>query len=586
MATRVKKNPLSRSQKLFRMPAVYPLDANNLDVEEALSRLFVYLRTGGRLITRTDKLIFMSDDEHAETPHAVIKAACEYEGHRFSGVDQAERRDLLSSWLESHFALMSRRGKARGGSYRVSGLRPLHFAVIKLFNPRVKRQDRYLSDFFYNALKDDPVLYSNTDSLFRQFFGIGVKPHGDNDYRIDEAELLRLATDGKLDIELLFLLRLLEPFETDKQSTRQDDQVPRFDFLCSEQIDLMKQDLQLLFLYRNHMPRRELINYMITLMVFHAALYFSQVVRSANQMVATGKVSASRGETPQPGEARTNAPFDLDFFCDMTGGHNALVDHLSKCRYIEHFREVEEYFKSAYFLKKLEEFAGSYLTQDQKQQRGQAYLQLLLAGFLKHDHLDGYFARDIQEVRQNGYDEESDEYNPDVERIIDISNRRGLNKLQTFVEILYHFQYGTLRDQHRKLIAGLCGTELDRGFMAGKGRARRKYVIGNELLEVLIQLAVLEHRRSDEKWQSRPIRIREFVDWMQGRYGLLIDTLGPGRTEDEETNRALARNYEALKTRLRQLGFFTDLADASNSQVITPRFMIAGESLTPPSATA
>ena len=58
MATRVKKNPLSRSQKLFRMPAVYPLDANNLDVEEALSRLFVYLRTGGRLITRTDKLIF------------------------------------------------------------------------------------------------------------------------------------------------------------------------------------------------------------------------------------------------------------------------------------------------------------------------------------------------------------------------------------------------------------------------------------------------------------------------------------------------------------------------------------------------
>ena len=341
----------------------------------------------------------------------------------------------------------------------------------------------------------------------------------------------------------------------------------------------MKQDLQLLFLYRNHVPRRELINYMTTLMVFHAALYFFQIVRIANHLVESGKLPSARGDAPQPGEPRTNVPFGLDFFCDMTGGHDLVVDELSKKRYVEHFREVEQYFKSAYFLKKLGEFAGSYLTQEQKQQRGRAYFDLLLTGFRKHEHLGGYFGRDIQEVRQNGYDEESGEYNPEVERIIDVCNRRGLNKLQTFVEILYHFQYGTLREQHRKLIAGLCGTELDRGFMAGKGRAKRKYVIGNELLEVLIQLSVLDHRKSDGKWQSRPIPIHQFVDWMQARYGLLIATLGPGRAEDEGTNRALARNYDALKTRLRQLGFFTDLADASNSQVITPRFMIAGEEL-------
>ena len=38
------KNPLTRAQKLFRMESIYPLDANNIDVEEAISRLFVYLR--------------------------------------------------------------------------------------------------------------------------------------------------------------------------------------------------------------------------------------------------------------------------------------------------------------------------------------------------------------------------------------------------------------------------------------------------------------------------------------------------------------------------------------------------------------
>lgn len=580
MAKSKAKNLLTRNQKLFRMDSVYPLDANNVDVEEAMSRLFVYLRTGGRQITRTDKQVFIADTPDAETPKAVLETALEVNGEYFKGVLpdlDHERRSLLTDWFESHFALMARRGKSKGGEYRMSGLRPLHFAVIKLFNPQVKRQDRYLSDFWYNAFKNDEGLAKNSDSLFNQFFGLGVERYGDNDFRIRETELSRVADEGQLDIELLFLLRLVEPFPADKYSTKPTDQVPDFSFLCPEQIELMLQDLRLLFFYRSHIPRRELINYMLTLIVFHAALYFFQIVRITNHMVRNGDLPPARGDVPEPGEGRSHTPFELDFFCDMTDGHDSVVDDLAKQRYIEHFKQVAQYFKSAYFMKKLEEFAGSYLTPEQKQQRGPEYMRLLLKGYRNHRDLDGYFARDIQHVREAGYDEESKQYNPEVERIIAVCNDRKLNKLETFVEILYHFQYGTLRDQHRKLIAGLCGTELDRGFMHGRGRAKRKYVIGNELLEVLIQLAVLEYRESDDSWQSRPIPIRNFVEWLRGRYGLLIDDLGPTAQESEKTNRALAANFEALKIRLRQLGFFTDLSDAANSQVIMPRFRIAGQ---------
>ena len=577
MARSKAKNLLTRNQKLFRMNGIYPLDANNVDVEEAMSRLFIYLRTGGRQITRTDKQVFIGGGPEAETPKAVLKTALDVNRDYFKGVNELdrERMSLLTDWLESHFALMARRGKSRGGEYRMSGLRPLHFAVIKLFNPQVKRQDRYLSDFWYNALKDDEVLTTHADSLFKKFFGVGVQPYGDNDYRINEEGLTRLAVEGKLDVELLFLLRLLQPFDTD--ITRPTDQVPDFSFLCREQIDIMKQDLKLLFLYKDHIPRRELINYMMTVMIFHAALYFFEVVKITNYMVDQGELPPPRGTLPRPGEGRSHTPFELDFFCDMTNGHNLVVDELAKRRYVEHFKEIERYFKSSYFMKKLEEFAGSYLSPDQKEQRGQDYVCMLLNNFRNHRDLDGYFARDIQHVREAGYDDESKLYNPEVERLINICNERKLNKLETFVEILYYFQYGTLRDQHRKLIAGLCGTELDRGFIQGRGRAKRKYMIGNELLEVLIQLAVLERRESDDTWQSRPIPIRDFVDWLGGRYGLLVDSLGPNSREDERTNRALVANFEALKTRLRQLGFFTDLSDASNSQVIIPRFAIVGK---------
>lgn len=575
MARAQHSNLLSRNQKLFRMDSVYPLDANNVVVDEAISRLFIYMRTGGRQIVRTDKSIFIDDVEDAESPKAIVRVALEHNADKLSGISDDERKALVTAWVESNFALMSRRGKGRKGEYRVSGLRPLHFAVIKLFNPQVKRQDRYLSDFLYNAIQDDPELVTNTDSLFKQFFGLGVQPHGDNDYRIDETRLAKLAAEKHLDIELLFLLRLLEPFPTDIFSSRAQDQVPSFSFLCPEQIDLLRQDLKLLFLYKNHIPRRELINYMTTLMVFHAALYFYQTVRITNYMVREGRMPPNRGKTPQPGEARTSAPFDLDFFCDLTNGQDPDVDELAKSRFTAHFKEVEQYFKSAYLMKKLEEYAGSYLTPEQKKERGRTYIDLLLKAFRKHPHLDGYFARDIQAVRENGYDEETEQYNPEVEKIIDICNKRGLDKLQTFIEILYHFQYGTLREQHRKLLAGLCGADLDRGFMAGRGRARRKYVLGNELLEVLIQLAVLD-KRIDGMWQSRPIPIQDFVDWIRGRYGLLVNTLGAGQKDEEQTNRALATNLQAFKTRLRQLGFFTDLSDASNSQVIVPRFQIAG----------
>lgn len=571
---------LSRQQKLFKMDNLYPIDANNVDVEEALSRLFIYLRTSGRQITRTDKQIFISDDPDAETPKIILDVALDENKSHFLGVDDDQRKALMTSWFESHFALMVRRGKAKGGEYRLSGLRPLHFGVIKLFNPRVKRQDRYLSDFYYNALKDDPELTTNPDSLLRQFFGVGVKNYGESDFKIDEQALSEMAGKKQLDIELLFLLRILEPYEADMHGTKQQDNVPPFSFLCPEQIELMRQDLKLLFLYKNHIPRRELINYMSTLMVFHAAQYFYQTVRIANHMVKTCNFPPARGDVPKPGDPRSHTPFALDFFCDMTQGHSSVVDDLSKRRFIEHFNEIEQYFRSAYIMKKLEEFAGPYLTPQQKSLRGRDYVGLLLKAYKKHPDQDGYFARDIQTIRENGRDQETGEYNREVERVIDICNQRGLTKLETFVEILYHFQYTTLREQHRKLLAGLCGSDLDRGFMAGRGRTRRKYVVGNELLEVFIQLAVLGQRTSDGKWQSQPITIQKFIDWLEGRYGILIDRLGPGSNDDEQINRALAANLDALKNRLRQLGFFTDLSDASNSQVITPRFQIAGEEYT------
>jgi len=120
-------------------------------------------------------------------------------------------------------------------------------------------------------------------------------------------------------------------------------------------------------------------------------------------------------------------------------------------------------------------------------------------------------------------------------------------------------------------MAYLCGLNREDGFLYGGRGKKRKYVLGNQLLELLVQLAVVDYRRG--KFCTRPIVISEFVAWLKQRYGILIDTTGEV-VDSPEVARALESNYAALKSRLRQLGFFTDLSDASISQVIKPRFSI------------
>lgn len=90
-----------------------------------------------------------------------------------------------------------------------------------------------------------------------------------------------------------------------------------------------------------------------------------------------------------------------------------------------------------------------------------------------------------------------------------------------------------------------------------------------------MQLAVVDYSPKRKGFYTRPIAITGFVRWIRNRYGILVDTTGEP-SDSPEVARALEANYLALKDRLRQLGFFTDLSDASISQVIRPRFPIEG----------
>ena len=114
-------------------------------------------------------------------------------------------------------------------------------------------------------------------------------------------------------------------------------------------------------------------------------------------------------------------------------------------------------------------------------------------------------------------------------------------------------------------------------MLLADGRRSRKHprrgAIGSKLLETMVQLLVLEPD-GNGSYVSRSLSIDELADRIRSRYGLIINGVNEPRFEsaDVETHAAFKENMDALKNKLRQIGFYTDMSDACLLQKIRPRY--------------
>jgi hypothetical protein len=535
--------PLDKKSKAFRFTRAMPIDANNVIFEQAFARLLVLVRTKGLPITTTTK-----DTLHPEDLVEVITQDKEH----FQGIkDDPQRRRLLEHWLASDFTTCVKEGRGRVGEARIASLKPIHMSTIKLLDPRIRSQDRDVSVFLYNIFRDSGLL--DTESLL-PFLTRGTTDFGEHDLKIHEPEALNL------DIETLFLLRLLEHFKVDLADRRK--KVPPHDFLCLAQKQLIVNDTARLLVYKQSIPRRELIQYLMMLLSFHTALYCIKTFSLVNGIVETKKLRCARCKGIKGDSLNELSTCDHHpcIFVDLTNGQNETCDALAKEHVARHHAEMYRYFRSHYKLAKLDEFAGTFPSYTGSLEE--------LVKFMSHKDIDAFFRVKLSDATLL---EEGEEQDPEIRAILDLN----LPPLETYVEILTQKTFKTRMRNHKALMASLCGLNRDDGFLQGGRGHKRKYVLGNQLLELLVQLAVVDarSRHGEVEFYTKPITITRFVEWLRNRYGIFVDTL-KSPIDSPDVARALEANYSALKDRLRQLGFFTDLSDASISQVIRPRFPI------------
>ena len=539
--------PITRNHKAFRWATLMPVDANNIILEQAFARFLVLVRTKGRPITSTTK--------NTLYPENLVEIVKEDKTH-FQGVaGDPQRERLLEHWLASDFATCIRAGMGRGGKERVASLKPIHMSTIKLLDPRIRSQDRDLSLFLYNVFRETDLIIGE-NSLLLPYLQKGTKPFGDTDLKIHEPS----AAD--LDVETLFLLRLLEHFKADLPDNRK--KVLPHTFLCPAHQQLLINDTARLLVYKDVIPRRELIQYLISLFSFHSALYCLRTFSLVLKLVDSKKYRCSKCKGIKADTLHLMGECDHhpDIFVDLTNGQNKTCDELAKQKVAKHYGLMFRYFRAHYLLKKLDEFAQTF--------PGYKGSIEELIPFMNHKDLNGFFRTKLAEVTQAEEDAEPD---PEIKAIQDLN----LGPLDAYVEVLYQKTFKSRSRNHKALMASLCGLNREDGFLHGGRGKHRKYVLGNQLLEILVQLFVVGVNRHGQ-FITEPKTVKDFVTWLRNRYGMLIDSTSEPN-DSPDVARALELNYSALKDRLRQLGFFTDLSDASISQVIKPRFPITADTV-------
>lgn len=539
---------LDRKQKAFRFFPVMPFDANNINFEQAVVRLLVLLHTKGRIITRNQR-----DDTQTIYPETLVDII-KNDTVFFEGINDQIRERLVKNWINTDFATTVVEGKGRQGRARISNLKPLHLSTIKLLDPKVRSQDRDISIFLYNVFKGTAIA-SDKDFLMAYLLE-GTKREGQFNLVSDNTKF------NDLDIETQFLLRLLDNFRVPLPSTNQN-LVPEYKFICEAHQKQFLFDTLKLLVYKDAVPRRELFSYLIILFNFHTALFALKTFKQINSFVETRKIRCNHCKTIQSEidfSKLCKCDFHPGIFVDLTLGQDSLCDSLAKKSTDEHYNEIYRYFRSHYKLAKLSEFA--------KVQGNSNPTLEQLSGYLSNPNLDGFFSYKLADI----INDEDLKDDPDVKSILQMD----IPAIDKYVEILCNDKsnWKNLVARHKKLMAGLCNMNREDGFLQGGRGKLRKYVLGNLLLEVLVQLAVVS---ADPKgFKTQPITIISFVDWLKNRYGIYINEWPEG-SDSPETAKALNNNFLALKDRLRQLGFYTDLSDASNSQVIKPRFPIEPE---------
>lgn len=516
---------LDKEERVFRDAYVFAADLKSITLDNVLVNLFMLMRNNGARIKLRLKQGTFHEIKTLKKYFKELENRNEVDG--FSNYPEA-----TESWLRSSLVNMVNRGKMKEN---VSSMRPLHLESYRIRNQKQTR-DYMASDQVYIMLCQRPEVMK----ALKDYLLIGW----------DNASK-KIVDNPTLDVDTAGLLHLIKLVEIDTMSasTAQLSIPP----LLKDQANLFCDDILRLLAYQNNIPRSVFIDYLRILIGFHLSLYFQKLIYRLPKMVKEGRVLDED---------------DWSQVVDMTDKLDSIVSPLACADMEKTINGMIDYVKASYKISTMRRvnMFDCYV---------ENALQLIKNPTAETNAAISFMLRKIY----NNYKEkassdeeraEADQNIKDLQDYLKYEETPLDQYVQCWMKVgsAYQIKYGM-----QFLDRASMKNETSALMIDGRSRKHpRRGAIGSKLLEVLVQLLVLQPK--DGGFESKPLSIRELAAAIRERYGLIIDGTNEPRFKDADikTHLAFKENMNALKNKLRQIGFYTDLSDASSLQKIRPRY--------------
>jgi hypothetical protein len=322
--------------------------------------------------------------------------------------------------------------------------------------------------------------------------------------------------------------------------------------------------LRYLFEFYRLMPSQAFTYNLLALINFELFAHTLQIVHATNALVHSPEdLPAAMQDTPQPST--------LQVYLDFTNGASSRSLEMSRTCVRRDIEAYQQFLWSNLLLRQLDIYVNKQRNNPRVKTDmekalpsdtvGAYYLQKIL--LLQDDprinvHLDAAAERDeglIYVANMEGDEGEDTE----SRRWLDGVAASGMSYVERVVNLLVEAQRGDANQHFIQWFYGVGGLKKPHGILRGITTHRQtwRYAPENDLLAVLVQVATA---RLSPPGKLRPIKLQEFLEFLERNYGILIDR-PPEPFTGAEYAAAASDNLRAMLRRLRQMGVFRDLSD-------------------------
>jgi hypothetical protein len=561
------KIKLPKDMKGVKYPRICTIEMNDFDIDLFLPSLFFTILSQGRgKAPRTkdpkDTTKFINE------PKDIAKFIDALAQHpSLEGFNDAEGRKVLERVVRTTLITTGGVGRSARGE-QITSIVPYTLLAHKPGFPMEGSLHRGADTFIYQALRERLGAYDTLRAFTKMVFGRGVI--------IGNLPILGGEYDGQTELDTLTRLSIafLDGFANTKPGINRDKNIPS---PCPALTWELATDLwRYLFAYYNSMPIQGFTQHVLTLINFELFNYTLKLVYAVNELVRTP-------EKLPPAMRDRFEPSPPLLYLDFTEASTGYSLEMAKACVRRDIEAYQQFVSSNLLLRQLDRYIAEL--KGHLPLSGAEYLQSLL--LLRNDpvvkvDINASARHDVKEIRKENTNE-GEEDNPDALNWLDAIASTTEDDVERVVNLLVEGQRKNAIDHFIDWYWGVGGLKKPQGVLRGSTNSRMswRYAPTNDLLAVFVQLAAARQSMMDkvegqdrydgEEREVQPIRLHNFLQFLESRFGILVDR-PPAPFTGAEYTAAAHENLSAMLRRLRQMGIFRDLSDDFTVQRLHPPY--------------